>query len=285
MSGRQWALLRSGHAHAPETLVLLYAAGVLAGIVSVLVSLASIVSYPALLAVGLPPVAANVTNTVALVLTGVGASLGSRRELAGLQPVVMRLAVAAAAGGLAGALLLLVLPDRVFELVAPILIAGASLLLLAQPRLRERPLLRPRGLRPVPVAAFTATSVYLGYFGAAGGILSIGVLSTIIDRPFHDVNAAKNTLAAFSNGAAASHVHPAGTGPVGLRDPACAGDVHGRPGGTVDRTPGAGAGAATRGGRVRAHGGGGPRLGNVPVVADAPGGDHRGGVRPSPAGP
>jgi uncharacterized protein len=187
----------------PETLVLLYAAGVLAGIVSVLVSLASIVSYPALLAVGLPPVAANVTNTVALVLTGVGASLGSRRELTGLQQVIRRLAVAAAAGGLTGALLLLVLPDRVFELVAPVLIAGASLLLLAQPRLRERPLLRPRGLRPVPVAAFTATSVYLGYFGAAGGILSVGVLSTIIDRPFHDVNAAKNTLAAFSNGAAA----------------------------------------------------------------------------------
>ena len=55
----------------------------------------------------------------------------------------------------------------------------------------------------MPVAAFTATSVYLGYFGAAGGILSIAVLSSIIDRPFHDVNAAKNTLAAFANGAAA----------------------------------------------------------------------------------
>lgn len=187
----------------PETLALLYAAGVLAGIVSVLVSLASIVSYPVLLAVGLPPVTANVTNTIALVLTGVGAAIGSQRELAGLRPLVLRLAVAAVAGGFAGAVLLLVLPERVFELVVPVLIAGASILLLAQPRLRERPMLRPRGLRPAPVAAFTATSVYLGYFGAAGGILSISVLSTIIDRPFHDVNAAKNTLAAFANGAAA----------------------------------------------------------------------------------
>ena len=188
---------------APETLVLLYAAGVLAGIVSVLVSLASIISYPALLAVGLPPVAANVTNTVALVLTGVGAAIGSQRELAGLRPMVMRLAVAAVVGGFTGAALLLVLPERIFELVVPVLIAGASLLLLAQPRLRSRPTLQPRGLRPGPVAAFTATSVYLGYFGAAGGILSLAVLSTIIDRPYHDVNAAKNTLAAFANGAAA----------------------------------------------------------------------------------
>ena len=188
---------------APEQLVFLFAAGVAAGVVSVLVSLASIISYPALLAVGLPPVTANVTNTVALVLTGVGAAIGSQRELAGLRPMVLRLAVAAVAGGFTGAVLLLALPDRVFELVAPVLIAGASLLLLAQPRLRSRPALQPRGLRTGPVAAFTATSVYLGYFGAAGGILSLAVLSTIIDRRFHDVNAAKNTLAAFANGAAA----------------------------------------------------------------------------------
>ncbi len=188
---------------APETLVLLYATGVAAGIVSVLVSLASIISYPVLLAVGLPPVTANITNTVALVSTGVGAALGSRRELTGLRPLVLRLAVAAVAGGFTGAALLLVLPERVFELLVPILIAGASLLVLARPRLMELPALRPRGLRPGPVTAFTATSVYLGYFGAAGGILSIAALSTIIDRPFHDVNAAKNTLAAFANGAAA----------------------------------------------------------------------------------
>jgi uncharacterized membrane protein YfcA len=142
----------------PDQLLFLFVAGVAAGIVSVTVSLASLISYPALLAVGLPPVTANVTNTVALVLTGVGAALGSRRELAGLRTLVLRLAVAAVAGGFTGAALLLVLPDRVFELVAPVLIAGASLLLLAQPQLRDRPMLRPRGLRPGPVAAFTATS-------------------------------------------------------------------------------------------------------------------------------
>jgi uncharacterized membrane protein YfcA len=187
----------------PETLLFLYAAGVAAGIVSVLVSLASLISYPALLAVGLSPVSANVTNTVALVFTGVGAGLGSQRELRGLGSVLLRLAVAAAVGGFAGAALLLVLPERVFELVAPVLIAGASLLVLAGPRIAANPVMRPQGLRPVTVAAYTATAVYTGYFGAAGGVLALAALSTIIDRPFHDVNAAKNTLSAVANATAA----------------------------------------------------------------------------------
>ena len=187
----------------PEALVALFAAGIAAGIVSVIVSLASLISYPALLAVGLPPVTANVTNTVALVFTGIGAGLGSRRELVGLGPTLARLAVAAAIGGLAGAALLLLLPSRSFELIAPLLIAGASILILVQPRLRERRVVRRAGMRPLTVTAYLATTVYTGYFGAAGGILGFVALSAIIARPFHDVNAAKNTLAAVSNGAAA----------------------------------------------------------------------------------
>jgi uncharacterized membrane protein YfcA len=188
----------------PEALVLLFVAGVAAGIVSVLVSLASLISYPALLAVGLPPVAANVTNTVALVFLGAGAGLGARRELAGLRPLLVPLAITALAGGIVGAALLLLLPARAFELVAPILIAGAALLVLVGPRLRERPRFQPVGLRPGAVAAYGATAAYTGYFGAAGGVLAFAALSAIIDRPFHDVNASKNLLAAFANGAAAA---------------------------------------------------------------------------------
>jgi len=189
---------------APEAFVLLFAAGMAAGIVSVLVSLASLVSYPALLAVGVPPVAANVTNTVALVFLGVGAGTGSRRELAGMRPMLLRLALVSVTGGIAGAALLLVLPEQTFELVAPILIAGASLLVLAGPRLQARPRFRPAGLRPGAVVAYGGTAVYTGYFGAAGGVLAFAALSAIIDRPYHDVNAAKNLLAAFANGAAAA---------------------------------------------------------------------------------
>ena len=190
----------------PEALVALFLAGVAAGTVSVLVSLASLISYPALLAVGLPPVTANVTNTISLVATGIGAGLGSRRELVGQRPVIARLALAGVVGGASGALLLLVLPERVFEVIAPLLIAGASVLLLVQPRLKARNAARAgqaAGMRPATVATYGATAVYTGYFGAAGGILAFVALSRIIDRPFHDVNAAKNLLAAVSNGAAA----------------------------------------------------------------------------------
>jgi len=186
-----------------EAIALLFAAGLAAGIASVLVSLASLISYPALLAAGLPPVAANVTNTVSLVFLGVGAGTGSRRELAGLRPMLVRLALVSVTGGIAGAGLLLVLPERAFELVAPVLIAGAALLVLAGPRLEARPRFRPVGLRPGAVAAYGGTAVYTGYFGAAGGVLAFAALSAIIDRPYHDVNAAKNLLAAFANGAAA----------------------------------------------------------------------------------
>lgn len=187
----------------PESLAALFLAGVVAGTVSILVSLASLVSYPALLLVGLPPVSANVTNTVALVFTALGASLGSRRELAGQRAMLLRLAVAGILGGGLGAALLLALPARWFELVAPVLVAGAALALLAQPRIRERPLFRPAGLRPGRVAAYTATAVYTGYFGAAGGILALVSLGAVIDRPFRDVNAAKNLLAGVANGSAA----------------------------------------------------------------------------------
>jgi len=147
------------------------------------------------------------------VFTGIGAAVGSRRELTGLRTLVSRLAIAALAGGLIGAALLLLLPASAFELVVPVLIAFAAIMVLAGPRLRERPRFRPEGLRPGPVAAYTATAAYTGYFGAAGGVLAFAALSTIVDRPFHDVNAVKNTLSAVANGAAATVFVLAG--PVG----------------------------------------------------------------------
>lgn len=185
-----------------EILVLL-AAGVLGGIVSVLVSLASLVTYPALLAVGLPPVAANVTNTVALIFNSVGASIGARSELYGQSPTLRRLAIVAAAGGATGAALLLVLPGRWFELVAPALIAGASLMIMVQPWLMRRPRFQPKGITPATAAAYFATAIYIGYFGAAGGILAIVALASIIDLPLTHVNAAKAVLSGIANGAAA----------------------------------------------------------------------------------
>ena len=187
----------------PTEIVLLFAAGVVGGIVSVLVSLASLVTYPALLAVGLPPVAANVTNTVAMTFTSMGASIGARSELGGQSPTLRRLAVVAAAGGATGAALLLVLPEWWFALIAPLLIAFASLMIFVQPWLQRRPRFQPKGITPATATAYFASAIYIGYFGAAGGILAIVALASIIDLPLTHVNAAKAVLSGIANGAAA----------------------------------------------------------------------------------
>ena len=113
------------------------------------------------------------------------------------------LLIVAAAGGATGAALLLVLPDRWFELLAPILIAGASLMIFVQPWLQRRPRFQPKGITPATATAYFATAIYIGYFGAAGGILAIVALASIIALPLTHVNAAKAVLSGIANGAAA----------------------------------------------------------------------------------
>jgi uncharacterized membrane protein YfcA len=187
----------------PAAFFELLAAGVLAGIASTVASLASIVSYPVLLALGLPPVTANVTNTVALVFTAGGAAAGSRQELAGQGRLIARLGILTALGGAAGAALLLLSPAAAFEAVAPVLIGGASLLLIVQPmitRLNARPDgEHSRWLR----GALASVAVYVGYFGAAGGILMLTVLTAMLDKPLARTNAIKNVLSGLANTAAA----------------------------------------------------------------------------------
>ncbi|GGO79737.1 sulfite exporter TauE/SafE family protein [Nonomuraea cavernae] len=173
--------------------------GVAAGVVSTVVSLASIVSYPALLAFGLPPLTANVTNTVALVFTGLGAAFGSRPELTGQGGRVTRLGWVTALGGATGAFLLLVTPSRTFELIAPWLIAVASLLLVRPPSGR---LHGEHGVL-MRIALF-AVAIYVGYFGAAGGILMFAVLSAMFDQSPAKSNALKNVLSGLANAVAAA---------------------------------------------------------------------------------
>jgi uncharacterized protein len=105
----------------------------------------------------------------------------------------------AAAGGATGAAMLLLLPDRWFELVAPLLIAAASVLIVLLPRLASRARFRPQGITAGTALAYFATAVYIGYFGAAGGILVLVALSAIIARPLVDVNAAKAVLGGITN--------------------------------------------------------------------------------------
>lgn len=181
----------------------LVGAGVLAGLASTVAALASVVSYPALLAAGLPPVSANVTNTVALVFTGAGAAAGSRRELAGLGAQVRRFGLMTALGGAAGAALLLLTPARSFTDAAPVLIGSAALLLIIQPLLRGLTAPPGGGHGRWPQAAMFAVAIYIGYFGAAGGIVMLVVLTAALDQPLARINAVKNVVLGLGNAAAA----------------------------------------------------------------------------------
>jgi uncharacterized membrane protein YfcA len=180
-------------------LALLLGAGVLAGLLSVVVGLASVASYPALLAVGLPPLAANVTNTISLVFTAVGSAVGSRPELAGLAPRVRGLAALTTVGGAAGAALLLLTPASSFTYVAPWLIAGASVAVLVRRKVAEHPGPPGRWRHGGIVGA----GAYLGYFGAAGGVLLLAMLRPLLNLPFVRTNAVKNVISGFANGTAA----------------------------------------------------------------------------------
>jgi uncharacterized protein len=180
----------------------LYAAGVLAGVVSVVAGLASLVSYPALLAIGLSPLAANVTNTTALVFVGFGSAAGSRPELVGQRSRLWRLGLLTAAGGGIGAALLLLTPASAFEAVVPLLIAGASVVLLVGPRLQRGDAADREGSR-VLRAVVLAVAVYTGYFGAAGGVLALAALTALLDLPLARTIAIKNVISAAANAVAA----------------------------------------------------------------------------------
>jgi uncharacterized protein len=187
---------------AAADLPILLGVGVLAGIVSTVASLASVVSYPALLALGLPPVSANVTNTVALMFTAVGAAAGSRPELTGQARRVRSLGVLTAAGGATGAALLLLTPARGFEYAAPLLIAAGSIAILGQPRPTQADADDDNRSHLLPRAGVFAVAVYIGYFGAAGGILMLAVLARMFAQSLARTNALKNVISGLANAVA-----------------------------------------------------------------------------------
>src|SRR2546423_5012081 len=130
--------------------LLLLAGGTLGGIFSTVVSIAALVTSPALLALGVPPLSANMTNTVSLVLTGAGSVIGSKPELTGQGRRVIRLGIVTALGGAAGAAVLLLTPASTFTVVVPGLIGGASLVLLVPPPIKGLSPSAGRGERVVP---------------------------------------------------------------------------------------------------------------------------------------
>lgn len=177
------------------TAALLLLAGVAAGVIGTAGGVTSLVSYPALLAFGVSPLAANVTNSVALVGSGLTSAIGAHVDLDGRGPTVRRLLVPMVLLSTAGAVLLVVTPPGVFRRVVPFLIALASLLLLLQPWIARRQLRRGRAPGPVIAgAALAGVGIYNGYFGAGTGIALIALLMLTADLDVIRANAMKNVL-------------------------------------------------------------------------------------------
>ncbi|NEB73745.1 sulfite exporter TauE/SafE family protein [Streptomyces sp. SID14478] len=184
------------------------AAGVAAGGINAVVGSGTLITFPTLLALGYPPVLANVSNNIGLVPGTLSAAYGYRRELRGQRRRLIRFGAASLLGGLTGALLLLNLPDAAFRAIVPVLILTACVLVLLQPRLnrwmrsRRKPDARTDGGLPMWLGVL-GTGVYGGYFGAAQGVLLMGMFGAVLRDDLQRLNAAKNVLASLVNGIAA----------------------------------------------------------------------------------
>jgi uncharacterized membrane protein YfcA len=179
----------------PLELALLAGAGFVAGGVNAVAGGGSLISFPALLAVGYPSVPANVTNNVALLPGYVGGTFAYREELAGQGARARRLGATSAVGGLGGAVLLDVSPPGVFEAIVPFLILLSCALLVAQPAAARAVERRGHQGRPGAVHAGTfLASVYGGYFGAGLGIMLLAVLGAFVPEDIQRLNALKGLL-------------------------------------------------------------------------------------------
>lgn len=179
------------------------AAGFTAGGINAIVGSGSLVTFPVLLAVGFEPVTANVSNSVGLVFGNVSAAWGYRRELVGQRERALMGGAGTALGAITGGVLLLTLPEGVFEAVVPVLILLACALMIARPKphLSHGSLSHHRKIGLV--ATGFAVGVYGGYFGAAQGVILLAALRFLIPDDLQRLNGLKNVMVGVANGVAA----------------------------------------------------------------------------------
>ena len=181
-----------------------------AGTINTVVGSGTLITFPTLLAFGIPPVTANVSNTVGLAPGSLSGAIGYRAELAGQRRRLVRLGSASLVGGIAGALLLLVLPSSAFDAIVPVLIVLGCVLVVLGPRIQRRVAARAAQRGGLPEhgvwwvwPAVAAAGVYGGYFGAAQGVLLMAILGIGVADSMQRHNATKNVLALIVNGIAA----------------------------------------------------------------------------------
>lgn len=182
--------------------VIIVTVGLVAGMVNTIVGAGSLLTFPTLLALGYPAVLANVSNTVGLISGSVSGAVGYRRELRGQLRRILLLMPAVIAGTVIGAVLLLALPGSAFRHVVPVLILLAVVLVLVQPTVARRRADRGNiAEHPGPLlqSGTFVTSIYGGYFGAAQGVVLLGLFGITLADDMQRLNAAKNVVAAAIN--------------------------------------------------------------------------------------
>jgi uncharacterized membrane protein YfcA len=187
--------------------LLVFVAGIGAGTINTVVGSGTLITFPALLAVGLAPVTANVSNTVGLTPGSLSGAIGYRAELAGQARRTSILATGSVLGGIIGAVLLLTLPAAAFRAIVPVLIGIALVLVIVQPWLSERLAARDGADRTEVTAALWIgvflTGIYGGYFGAAQGVLLLALMGVLLTESLQRINGVKNVLAFLANAVAA----------------------------------------------------------------------------------
>jgi uncharacterized membrane protein YfcA len=187
--------------------LLVFVAGIGAGTLNTVVGSGTLLTFPALLAIGLSPVTANVSNTVGLAPGSLSGAIGYRAELEGQRRRTSILGTGSVLGGIIGAVLLLTLPEAAFRAIVPVLIGLALVLVIVQPWLSQRLAARTGADRtevtPVLWIGVFLTGMYGGYFGAAQGILLLAIMGVLLTESVQRINAVKNVLAMLANAVAA----------------------------------------------------------------------------------
>ena len=188
-------------------------AGFWAGMINVVVGSGTLVTFPTLLLFGYPPIVANISNNIGLVGGGLSGSWSYRREIAANKRLLLRLLPLSVLGGLAGALLLLVLPEAAFQAIVPVLIIIGLAMVALAPRVQRAAAVKARDAAPdtapsrrralLLLVGIGVLGVYGGYFGAAQGILIVGLMGMVTIESLQRINAMKNVLTTAVNGVAA----------------------------------------------------------------------------------
>jgi uncharacterized membrane protein YfcA len=182
-------------------LLAVVAMGLAAGVINGIAGAGALITFPVMIALGLTPLQANVSNSIGVVPGNIAAAVGFRRELRTQRPLLRRVVPPAVVGSLIGGVVLFLLPEKVFTFIVPVLLGLGALLTLLQPVVSRK--LRSMSVHKGPLrSSVFGASAYGGYFGVGVGVILFAVLGLFSKGTTHELNAVKTVLQGIANGVA-----------------------------------------------------------------------------------